>query len=442
MNKNNFKKHNPITNESGLALVLAMIMVVVIGIIAVSNMNISVTEKHLTNNYHYTRQAFYAAEAGAQDGVYRLIIGTITDSSPTETTWNSTNYSSTGFSNTFTVKHLLNSSGSAVVNDSAGNPYYVISSTGWDSSAKKAEKTVEIIVSLTRSAGVYSAGMIGCQNVTVTGSGLIDSYDSALGSYASQATNTDTGGNTYAGNNGSSSTCETGSNINFTANAPMHGNLSAPGTVNPPGGGAFYGTETEGIAATSCDPLGVVAYLAAKWPTPATTTAKITTDKTLASGASYHYKSIALTGSETITITGSGTINIFVDEDISMTASAAITVPAGVTLNIYNKGQIDMSGQGVVNAGGDPSKVNIYNSYVDTGVVDHVKFTGSGAFYGTVYAPLANVRMSGSGGTYGSARGRLMTKTGTADFHYDEALGRLGGGGTITGYHKEQSRDL
>lgn len=442
MNKNNFKKHNPIKNESGLALVLVMIMVVVIGIIAVSNMNISVTEKHLTNNYHYARQAFYTAEAGAQDGVYRLIIGTITDSSPTATTWNSANYSSTGFSNSFTVKHLLNSSGSSVVNDSAGYPYYVISSTGWDSSAKKAEKTVEIIVSLTRSAGVYSAGMIGCQNVTVTGSGLIDSYDSALGSYASQATHTDAGGNIFAGNNGSSSTCNAGSNINFTANAPMHGNLSAPGTVNPPGGGAFYGTETEGIATTSCDPLGVVAYLAARWPTPATTTAKITTDITLASGASYHYKSIALTGSETITITGSGTINLFVDEDISMAGSAAITVPAGVTLNIYSKGEIDMSGQGVVNAGGDPSKVNIYNSYVDSGVVDHVKYTGSGAFYGTVYAPLANVRMSGSGGMYGSARGRLMTKTGTAAFHYDEALGRLGGGGTITGYHKEQSRDL
>jgi Tfp pilus assembly protein PilX len=432
---------NLLKNDKGIALVIAMLMVLIVSILAVSMVSISVTEGYLSNNCLDARKAFYAAEAGAQDGVRRLLAGTITDTTPDTTTWNAAStYSSTGFFNSFTVKHLVNATTNTVIKDAGGNPYYIVQSTGWEGNAKRTQKKVELIVSLLRGS-VYSAGLIGCNKVKVTGSGLIDSYDSSAGTYASQATNTDAGGHTFARNNSSIVTCNAGADILFTADAPMHGNLSATGTVTPPNTN-FYGTATAGIPTSSCDPLDVVNYIAARWPTPVTTTTDLKTDAALTAPNSYHYRNIQL-ASESITISGSGVINLFIDVDFTMTGSSSrVSVPSGVTLNIYVKRKFDISGQGIINASGDPASVNVYCEY-DSGTVatDHLVYTGSGAFYGTVYAPRTNVRMSGSGGTYGSIRGKNVEKTGTADFHYDETLATIGGTGPVTGYAKQLWKD-
>lgn len=438
------------SDQRGFILVVALCLLFIVSMMGLVAANLGTTESYLASNHYVTRQAFYSAEAGVYDGITRLVKGTITDTTPSVAAWNAgSTYSSSGFANSFTVRHLLDASGTSVVTNAAGNPYYVIRSTGWESSAKRGTKVVEEVISLLITitpAVAGGSGLIGCNGITVTGSGLIDSYNSGNGTYASQATNTDALGNTYAGDYGSMTTCTASANINFTANAPIHGDLSATGTVNPPGGGAFFGTEHEGIPTQTCDPLNIVSFLAGKWPSPATATAKILGTTSLSSPGSYHYQEIKLTGSETITITGTGTISLFVDGNISLTgANSKIVVPAGVTLNIYSKGEIDLAGQMVINNNGIPSMVNIYNSYADTGVVDHVKMTGSGAFYGTLYAPLANVRLSGSGDMHGSVRGRFLTKTGTAEFHADEAI--TGGGGstgssTITGYTRSGWREV
>ena len=56
---------------------------------------------------------------------------------------------------------------------------------------------------------------------------------------------------------------------------------------------------------------------------------------------------------------------------------------------------------------------------------------GIGQLYAAIYAPNANLEMKG-GGSSGMVLGSMVAKTismnGGTDFHYDEALGKLGTG--------------
>jgi hypothetical protein len=53
---------------------------------------------------------------------------------------------------------------------------------------------------------------------------------------------------------------------------------------------------------------------------------------------------------------------------------------------------------------------------------------GSGAAL-TIYAPYADVNVTGSGAVYGSIIGNTIQAQGGAQFHYDEALGAVAGSG-------------
>jgi hypothetical protein len=53
---------------------------------------------------------------------------------------------------------------------------------------------------------------------------------------------------------------------------------------------------------------------------------------------------------------------------------------------------------------------------------------GSGAAL-TVYAPYTDVSVTGGGGIYGSIIADNLQAQGGSQFHYDEALGGLGGSG-------------
>jgi hypothetical protein len=55
-----------------------------------------------------------------------------------------------------------------------------------------------------------------------------------------------------------------------------------------------------------------------------------------------------------------------------------------------------------------------------------VDFGGGSAFYGSVYAPEADFKFSGTSDAYGSFTANTITVAGTANIHYDEALSAAG----------------
>jgi hypothetical protein len=91
-----------------------------------------------------------------------------------------------------------------------------------------------------------------------------------------------------------------------------------------------------------------------------------------------------------------------------------------------------ISGNGVVNDTGVAKNFAYYGLPSNT----TINLTGNGAFYGTIYAPEANLNLKGSGQSsindFTGASITLTTKmTGNFNFHYDESLIHLT---TLGGY--------
>ena len=114
-------------------------------------------------------------------------------------------------------------------------------------------------------------------------------------------------------------------------------------------------------------------------------------------------------------------------------APPQIYIAPGASLTLYVAGSTtSISGQGIVNATGEAKNFQYYGLPTNTSI----DITGNGAFYGTIYAPQADLNLKGSGNSsYEDFTGSSITKTtkmtGNFKFHYDESLIYLS---TIGGY--------
>lgn len=119
---------------------------------------------------------------------------------------------------------------------------------------------------------------------------------------------------------------------------------------------------------------------------------------------------------------------------IAFSGTRSLTVKTGSTLTLYTNGNVTVTGNGMLNgdtAGANPcSALIIYGTTVAPSTQE-IKIGGNGQLYAALYAPNANLEMKG-GGSSGMVLGSMVAKTismnGGTDFHYDEALGKLGTG--------------
>jgi hypothetical protein len=112
---------------------------------------------------------------------------------------------------------------------------------------------------------------------------------------------------------------------------------------------------------------------------------------------------------DNITI-GAGT---YFFESMRFRADATLTVTGPTT--IYVTGDIDAIGGGIVNDTAKPGNLTI----VSLGT--KVTLNGSADFYGSVYAPYADIVLSGDSDYYGAVVGRYVDMHGDFQFHVDES---------------------
>ena len=204
-------------DERGIILIAVLALIAILSLVGTTAVITTTTDMKISSNYKTSAQAFYTAEAGIHDGMNRLLNGTISDNgSKTDPNWNGTStYSSTNFNNSFTLIHLV--SGGNVVNDSNGNPLYIITCTGTSSSSKK---VLETVFSLTYDS-IFHDSLLGCDGVSASSSINTDSYNSNNGSYASQT----------PGDNGNISTTNSGANITIASSSVIKGDTNATGNL-------------------------------------------------------------------------------------------------------------------------------------------------------------------------------------------------------------------
>jgi hypothetical protein len=398
------------------------------------------TDMKIGANYKLSQRAFYSAEAGVHDGLGRLISGVITDNDENNVNWNSAatyTANDSDFTYSFTVKHRLGGNPVAVMKDANGHPYYVIRSTGYEGPGMKSQKVIETIIYLKR-ISPFGAALVGCDYAKVTGSGLIDSYDSTLGTYASQVV----GG--HAKDHGTVKTCNAGSDIDITGSGTIYGDALAVDTVTKVGSGTVTGTMSGNQPASDCDPLDVTNYVASHKPAGSppggySKTGSSSDTITVPAGNILYYDNFKIVGSGTVTINGTGDVTIFCTGYFKHTGSGALNLGSGITsLTIYTQGDVDISGSCHFNSGFE-TRMFIYSS--TTTLNNGVSVTGSANVGFAVYAPKTEVNLTGSTEFFGAVRGKKAVRVGSGSIHYDESLANLGAG-SVRGYVMESWRDI
>lgn len=148
-------------------------------------------------------------------------------------------------------------------------------------------------------------------------------------------------------------------------------------------------------------------------------------------GGDYELSNWTMSGNNTLVITGD--TRIVVDGDISIRGQAGVVVASGATVAIYVSGDADISGKGILNSSQVPSQLVILGTNTTAGA-QSLNVSGNGYLSSAVYAPNAEVTLSGGGSVgrvYGAVSAYGAKLNGNSHFSYDEALDgyNLGGAG-------------
>jgi Flp pilus assembly protein TadG len=229
--------------------------------------------------------------------------------------------------------------------------------------------------------------LVGINSVSLSGVGLIDSYDSSAGPY-----NAATAGNKAV--------------VVSNGNITLTGSPLIKGDANPGPGGQVVGTpkvtgSTSALSAPLVFPMPTV--------DPAYNNAAI--NKYLSGSGDF-----SMGKSRTYTLTS----GIYSVRNVTMNSTAVLNITGDVTL--YVSGNMSLSG-GVNVSGNQPGNFKIRMVTPNTSV----SMTGNTALYADLYAPGSTVTIGGNGDFYGTVVGKTLSLSGRAGVHYDETIFPYGG---------------
>lgn len=465
------------TNEKGVALILALILLLVLSVMAVSLMFLSQTETWSSLNYRLMSQARYGAESGVNRAVNYLVYtytppGTAGDpianynmnaspvtaggrpvilSANSATSSNypvstvqegfygsshgtlTSGYNQGGAQIDYAPYATLLSMRSVTVYGSA-TPATIqtwqITSSGNINGIRNAQ--VEVSAILERQATptfnyAVFATFDGCDALGWSGGGTTDSYDS--GNIQRSGGNVVT--QSYGGNAGTN-----GNLLESGRPTTIYGSLSTPrtgiGTCTSTNVTAWTNNGNAQVTGGLVELPQPVVYPTPDAPNPMPPTNNVSLSKnsgcpvgllgctavgnriTLAPGS---YGNLGLTGQANLHFTA-GT---YVINSISMAGQSELTIDSGpVILNVAGQSvatPIDFTGGTVTNASLDPANLQI--QYAGTG---EIKLAGNTQSAGMVYAPNASVKFTGGSDWFGAVIGKRVDDAGGTAVHYDRRL--------------------
>ncbi len=255
-------------------------------------------------------------------------------------------------------------------------------------SARAFQRSVITVYTRTAAASVFKFAVFASTSIKLTGGTFIDSYNSNDGTY--QNTQKNSGANVATNAVTASAVYVDGSvKINGIATIGPGGTPSSTVYFPPWYGNVVTNYITGGVA--------VAAEAQTYDPVPAAPVASSgafqssTYLTTYLPAGTYHYSSYEIRGSGSVQ--AQGPVIIFVDGDVKIAGAGFGTqdnVPANFQLYVTGNHQVTIE--------------------------------GSGAFYGTIYAPDSDVAITGNGGVYGAVVSKSTTLSGSGKIHFDEAL--------------------
>ena len=396
-------------SETGVVLVVCIILLLMLSIIGIASLMTSDTEMDISGNSQHMVSAFYLADAGVER-TYSIL------------------QDSTGWRYGFYNEQLGNGTYDVVVYDSVTHPELedkvMVRSTGMMGEARS---TIEAIFA-PRYRTPFQYGAYGRDGFNMNGGGMIDSYDSELGSYASQAINgPDAKGYLYANENGN---IRSDVEITLAGNAQLHGDAITDSTGDFTFGG---GTGMYGDSLRNSEPFGVDSI-----PSSDIVYAQANNDAfsnlTLTGTANFDpFTSVLSANSGDSIILTSG---IYYFSSVDFNSGGNLVLAPGADVTIYVTGSWDTSGGSIINMDAVPGNLHIYSTGSD------FDFSGGSHLCAAIFAPNAEMVVTGGSHFFGSVIAGSFVNGGGTTLHFDEALLRIPDDLIVIGYDMERWIEL
>jgi Tfp pilus assembly protein PilX len=467
------------SNESGIAMIIALFMMLALSVVGATLMTVSQTETDSSHNYRLMSQARYGAESAVHKST-NYLLNTYAPPSTASVTDPLAAYNTTTSPVTWNNAPVVLSSNPALSNypvDAVKTAFAAAAQGSLDMKDASVGYTGSATLkSMREITDAYSLLPVTIQTWEITGDGNITGAHTAqvevasvverqtypIFAYAAFATYDGCSALSFAGGATTNSYDSTNPLVgglpvldNVWGNVGTNGNLdevgnptTINGTLSTPRTGVGNCSSNNVTAQTTSGGASVtyglnqlsqeVTYPTPALPSPLPPTGSVDFKKTTgcpagvpyctnsSNGATIHPPSatdivtlgdINLNAGEELHV-GAGTYNV---NSFTMAGGSTIVVDSGpVIFNVVGTGQatpITITGNGVINTSFDPA--NLQFIYAGT---NEIKLAGGDQTSAVVYAPNATASIKGGADLYGSIIVHELTETGGASIHYDRHL--------------------
>jgi len=268
---------------------------------------------------------------------------------------------------------------------------------------------------------IWQWAAFGDEGLTVTSNARVDSYDSGLGTYASQATN-GSGSSVYADEDS-----DIGSNgdVSLEQNSEVHGSATSgpAGTVTVIGNAEISGTTSSAPSEMELPPLDIPEL-------PDLGALDVPNNATVSlSPGSYNYSNLLVGTGALLEVEGPATL-VFGTFQLSQNSSFRVDGTNGPVEVYVIDDFIQSSNTLIASETFTPSHLrfnlasdNVNDPEIDVDFnPDNIDFDSNAKLYGTIYAPNARVEINSNFELFGAIVARSLLLDSNSLIHYDEAL--------------------
>lgn len=413
------RRPNHRSSERGSALLAALCLATVLTIALGSYLTLCYRTLELSTRSLQGTQTVELAETGMEEALWAL----------NKNDWSSWAISGTTATRTlsgFTFDNNVTGRVELTItsyNGTAGTRVVTVNGITLESDGQTMRRTLSSTAGL---APLFVNALAGTTStVTFTSGGTVDSYDSTLGTYASQTPG-------YAAVIASDAPAPTSATVGLV-NARVKGYVASQFANGPTfsSGARLLGPSTPGttkidssrISTSPYQPVFTIKTISGSGTTLGTPSGGSTTTLGSASDTApriYYSSGLNLTSTTRIIIDGPVRLVVSGSFYIGLNGgSPSIEVSATGTLEVFAAGDIAIYGNGINNLTRDPSRAVIYGT--NTLTVPDMSTTVP--YYGVIYTPNGNFTVAGNSVIYGSIVARKISFTGSAPaVHFDVNL--------------------
>jgi hypothetical protein len=374
----------------GAALLAISVLLLVLATLLAAFFRVNAAAFGEQRQYRENERAFYVAEAGLSEGYTEVTRG---------------NFGAIG-SEAFPSQ--LGNANYWVDMENLGTRVYSLRSTGLDSIARE---RLELVMREIPD-GFFRYAVFGAEGVLLRPESFVDSYDSELGSYASQYD----GSTGYAQENGNVGSNE---DIIMSTNSEIHGNATPgpDGIVDLSAPQSYVSGSTEPAKELiELPPIQVP-------PIPAQPPWSLKSKSATLPPGDHHYTSLDLSSGASLTIVGPARVVL---DKFLLRSNTTLTVDTSAgPVQIFATGNLQLeSNSNLITNSERPRDMAFYISAddVNTKPTPTVDFSAQSNYIGLIYAPNAEVKFSANFAVYGSVMGREVTMGANSAVHYDSSL--------------------